>query len=555
MAKADKQTTITSHLSAEDKVKVERLFLDAEKAKINEDAEDALKNYRDVLAIDKTNHNAHFQIATILFGNGKFAEAKDEVEQATKLDPKNKWYLELLANAYMRLSNTKDAIKTFEQLIKNNPNDPDNYFDLSYLYLQTNQPEMAIKTYDQFEKNYGLEESVILQKEKIYLKMNKFDNAVSEIKKLVDNYPGEVQYLGMLAELYSLNNKKEQAAEVYQKILELEPDNPQAIMATADYSAAKGDTAARFESLKKIFANPKMNVDTKIKMLYPYIQYYELKKDKIAEAQELADILATTHPDQAKAFAIQGDLYYLNQKEDKALAAYQKSLALKKDIFSVWQQVMAIYNSKQEWKALDKVCDEAMELFPNQAVLYLYKGGAQYQQKDYEKALRSYQKGERMAPDNLALRAQMLSNLGDTYHSLNRYTESDSAYEQSLKLDPENAYVLNNYSYYLSLRKVNLERAKQMSAYAVKLNPESDSFLDTYAWVLFQMGNYTDAKIWQEKALEKNSKSNTLLEHFGDILSMLGDSEKAMAYWKKAKEAGSDSKTLDAKISGQKYIE
>ena len=142
-----------------------------------------------------------------------------------------------------------------------------------------------------------------------------------------------------------------------------------------------------------------------------------------------------------------------------------------------------------------------------------------------------------------------------TYHSLNRDLESDSAYEKSLKLDPENAFVLNNYSYYLSLRKVNLERAKQMSAYSNKLDPENESFMDTYAWILFQLGDYATAKTFQEKAVAKNPKSATLLEHYGDILIELGDKDKALEYWRKAKEAGSDSKTIDTKIASLKYVE
>jgi Tfp pilus assembly protein PilF len=160
-----------------------------------------------------------------------------------------------------------------------------------------------------------------------------------------------------------------------------------------------------------------------------------------------------------------------------------------------------------------------------------------------------------MASDNPALKAQIYSNMGDTYHSLSKDMESDSAYEKSLKLDPENAYVLNNYSYYLSVRKANLERAKQMSAYANKLDPDNDSFMDTYAWILFQLGEFPEAKTFQDRAVLKNPKNPTLLEHYGDILIKLGEKEKAVEYWRRAKEAGSDSHTIETKIAEMKYVE
>jgi tetratricopeptide (TPR) repeat protein len=307
--------------------------------------------------------------------------------------------------------------------------------------------------------------------------------------------------------------------------------------------------------MKKIFANPKVNIDTKIKMLYPYIQFYELKKDKMKEAWELADSLVATHPNEAKAWAMKGDLYYIDKKDSLALPAYLKALELKKDIYSVWQQVMLIYNSKRDWKNATKVANDAMELFPNQASIYLFKGGAEYQLKEYSKALVSFNKGTRMTGENTALKAQFYSNLGDTYHSLQNNSASDSAYETSLKLDPENAYVLNNYAYYLSLRKSNLARAKEMSAYSIKLDPESDSFQDTYAWILFQLGEYSEARKFQELAVKKNPQNPTLLEHYGDILIQLGEREKALEYWHKAKAAGSDSKTVDSKIMAMKYVE
>ena len=543
-----------SNLNEEQRVLAERTFIEGQRAKSIEDYEEAIKKFQEVVKIDPKNAVAHFELSSLFYSANKFDEALAESDQAVKLNPGNKWFLEEMAAIQMKKNDTKNAIKSYDQLIKLSPNDPDNYFDLAYLYLQSNQPDQAIKTYDLFEKNYGLEESVIMQKERIYLKQNKFDNAVAEVQKLIDAYPGEVQYLGMMAELYSLNNKKEKAGEIYQKILEIEPDNAQALMATADINSAKGDTAARYEGMKKIFANTKVSVDVKVKMLYTYIQYYDIRKDKIKEAFELADLLVQAHPNEAKAFAIKGDLYYIDKQDSVALPAYLKALELRKEVFAVWQQVMLIYNARRDWVKLDDICTQAMELFPNQALVHLFKGGAETQLKKYDKALKSFQKAERMTTDN-PIKAQIYSNLGDTYHSLGREAESDSAYERSLKLDPENGYVLNNYSYYLSLRRANLQRAKQMSAYSNKLDPENDSFQDTYAWILFQLGEFADAKKYQEKAVSKNPGNPTLLEHYGDILIQLGDKDKALDFWRKAKSAGSDSKTLDNKITAVKYVE
>jgi Tfp pilus assembly protein PilF len=154
------------------------------------------------------------------------------------------------------------------------------------------------------------------------------------------------------------------------------------------------------------------------------------------------------------------------------------------------------------------------------------------------------------------MKAQFLSNMGDVYHTQKKYEESDSLYTDALKYDPDNATVLNNFSYYLSLRKKDLDHAKQMSSYANTLVPNNDSYLDTYAWILFQLQDYKAAKEFQEKAMKSGGdKSGTILEHYGDILSKMGDKENALDYWKKAKALGVDSPTLQRKIDEGKYIE
>ena len=536
--------------------KLTRLFLEAEKLKVIEDWESAIKSYLEVIETDPSNSNAHFQLAQIYFQQGKLGDAEREVLAAAKLDANNKWYAEMLANIYMTQGKAKEAAEVFKSLINKNPNNPDYYLNLGFLQSKAGLYDAAIKTYEQFEKNFGIDENVVMQKQSLYLRQNKFNEAVAEVHKLADAFPGEVEYMLAEAELYRANRMKEKATQLYKNVLAVEPDNATALLALAELGAETGNAEQSLESIKKIVENPKVGIDVKVKILYPYLQYWEVRKDKKQDAFDIAELMTATHPTEAKAFAIKGDLYFLDNQQDKALESYNKALELNKDVFQVWQQVMGLYNFKRDWVALQKTATEAMELFPNQAVVYLYKGSAEQQNKEYEKAVKSFTRGEKMSGDNDKLRAQFFANLGDLYHTMNRLVESDTAYDKSLKLDPENAYVLNNYSYYLSLRKANLEKAKQMSAYSNKLDPGNSSFLDTYAWILFQLNDFTGAKEWQEKAMKaEGGLSGTVIEHYGDILFKLGQKEEALANWKKAKELGTDSTTIDRKIAEMNYIE
>ena len=139
--------------------------------------------------------------------------------------------------------------------------------------------------------------------------------------------------------------------------------------------------------------------------------------------------------------------------------------------------------------------------------------------------------------------------LGDIYHQQGDEDKAFDAYDRTLRNNPDNALVLNNYAYYLSLRGERLEEALEMAIRANELVPDNVYYTDTYAWVLYKLGRYKEAEKIMKKCLglEKNP-SGANLEHYGDILLKLGKESEAMEYWKKAQQAGGASKELDQKL-------
>src|SRR5690606_27442957 len=138
--------------------------------------------------------------------------------------------------------------------------------------------------------------------------------------------------------------------------------------------------------------------------------------------------------------------------------------------------------------------------------------------------------------DQTPLLTQLYSSLGDVYNALDMHAESDVAYEEAIALDSTNAYALNNYAYYLALRKQKLAKAAELARRSNELVPDNASYQDTYAWVLFQQGKHNEALVWIEKALKNSAEpSDTLMEHYGDILAKLGRPDQAVAQWKKAR--------------------
>ena len=143
--------------------------------------------------------------------------------------------------------------------------------------------------------------------------------------------------------------------------------------------------------------------------------------------------------------------------------------------------------------------------------------------------------GVNFVVDNPPLASEMYSVLGNSYNEIEEYINSDNAYEKSLEFLPENVTVLNNYAYYLSLRGENLEKAKKMSKKTIEMFPKEANYLDTYAWILYKLNKYEEAKQYMLKAIEI-SESKTFYIHMSKILEKLGETQESEKYKLKSEE-------------------
>jgi tetratricopeptide (TPR) repeat protein len=177
-------------------------------------------------------------------------------------------------------------------------------------------------------------------------------------------------------------------------------------------------------------------------------------------------------------------------------------------------------------------------------------------EKDYKNAAKMMEDGVGFVVGNPNLMGEFYNYLGEIYYQMKDYKSSFNAYDKALSINPKNSLVLNNYAYYLALRKENLDKAAEMAKRAVNLDQKNSNNLDTYAWVLFQQGKYEEALKWEKMALDNGGyESGVVLEHYGDIFFKLGDVEKALKFWKMALTHDDHSKVLEKKIKDKKYYE
>jgi len=515
-------------------------FHDAMKAKILGDYETAIQLFKKAIKLNADNDAAYYQLAKIYYHGGMLQDAVFNAENATKLKADNIWYLRLYAKILSGLSRYDDAIGVFKKITEMADSNLDDLFYLSYLYDQNKKPLKAIDILNNIEKEIGINEQLSVEKKKLYLKANQLDKAIGEIEKLADANPANIRYKVMLAQLFNANGLEEKALDVFKNILKQNENDPQANLALAEYYRRKGELENYSHYIEKVFSLSELSIDQKISYLFGHLNLQD--KDPLFAAEEfkLGRILIRTHPDEAKAWAMYGDMLYQADSTELALANYKRSIQLDNSVYPVWQQTFFIYSDLQKFDSLLASTNRVLDIFPNQSSAYFFNGVALAQKKQYQASIKSMQQVIMLGNPNPLLISEAWSNMGDAYNELKEYANSDSCFDQSLKANPNNAYVLNNYAYYLSLRKERLDKALTMIKKAVSLIPDNSAFEDTYAWILFIQGNYSEAENWLTKAIKHGGNSSDIFDHYGDILYRLNKQDEALAYWQKAlkKEPG-----------------
>ncbi|MFM7023646.1 MAG: tetratricopeptide repeat protein [Flavobacteriales bacterium] len=552
-----KQVADGKTLKEEQELEFTHYFINANRDKVIGKFNEALAGFDKCIKIDPTCATCYYEIAGILETQRHVKEALNYARKAVELDGENKWFLFFYADLTRQNRLYDECILTYQKLIKLQPSHIENLYELAEVYIEAGKFENAIESYNKIEDRTGIREDLSVQKYKLYLKLNNNDKAVREMEKLIVAQPENTRVILMLADYLMMMGKEEEGVAKYESAIKINPKEPGAHLSLSDYYFKKGDKEKGFAHLTRAFENPSMNIDTKVQVL---MNYYRISKnDSVTTARvfSLLEAMERAHPNDAQTYAIYGDFYYRDNIYGKALEKFRKARDLEPDKYLVWRNILAIDAETKEYQKLYDEATDALEYFPSQAELYWYKGIAGVQLKKYPEAIEALNDGVNLVAGNDALKSQFYSTLGDLYNETKEFVKSDENFEKALEYDANNVYVLNNYSYYLSLRKEKLARAEEMSKKSNILSPENASFEDTYGWILFQEGKYNDAVQWLTKAENHGgSGSGTILEHLGDTYFMMGDLVKAMAYWNKAKNTGNGvSSLIDRKISQQKYLE
>ncbi len=541
-------------------------FTEGEKFFILEDYAKALVYYQRALDINPDNGTIHYKIAEVLSRSNKqddLAKAAVSIEQALRLDSENKYFYLLAATIYNSLGRFQKAAESYEAMMDKIKGTEEYLYEVAAVYQYAGLPDQAIKAYARAEKIFGPNEVSSIQKVKLLFSSGKTEEALAEGEKLIKAFPAEARYIMAFTEILSKNGMQAQAIRYLENFLKQNPDSGSVSMLLAGFYRDTGQEEKARPYLLRLFDDHSIDLSSKLIVLGAYNAELNQNKtnkvsdaDKEAFATQLFEKLQAGYPDDPSVHIIGGDLYLSTGKNREARGEYLKAVETGAAVnFEVYENLLFLEVKLEQWDQVISHAEEALEIYPNQGMIHYFNGVAHLRRRHYPEAVQSLEQAKRLSSSNAALQGEINSQLGEAYNASKDYPKSDKAYDEALTLNPNNAIVLNNYSYYLALRKENLEKAEKMSATLIKNHPENPTFLDTYAWVLFTRQKYKEARKVMERAITTGKATATHFEHYGDILYKLGDVDGAVRQWEKARGLNANSEILNKKIANRKIYE
>ena len=537
--------------------KYDYYFLESIRQKTLGKFDAALDLLQHCLEINPDAASAHYELAQYYMFLKQEDRAVQALEKAVANDPDNYWYAQGLANLYQKEGETEKATALLEQMAAHFPTKVDPLYNLLDIYNRAAEYDKMLDILNSLEQRTGKSEQLTMEKFRIYLQKKDNKRAFREIESLVEEYPMDTRYQVVLGDAYLQNGKQQEAYDLYRKVLAQEPDNPMALYSLATYYQETGQEARYQQQLDTLLLNRKVPSETKLVVMRQLIVENERADADSTRIIGLFDRILKEDPEDAQLPLLYVQYLLSKGMNRETVPVLNHVLDIDPTHTAARMTLLGEAIKAEDYKEVTRLCEGGVVANPDRPEFYFYLAIAYNQDGRTDDVIATCQKALAQAREGTKedVVSDFFTIMGDAYYEKKLTQEAYAAYDSALVYKPDNIPALNNYAYYLSLERRDLDRAEEMSYKTIQAEPKNATYLDTYAWILFEKGNYAEARIYIDDALLSNTEqSSGIVEHAGDIYYMTGDVDKAVEMWQKARDMGIRNETLDKKIKEKKYI-
>lgn len=474
----------------------------------------------------------------------------------------------VFSNVASHFNRIDDVVMTLEKLSSVYPAKQEGAESLAKAYVlkaatgDSAALDRALSIYRRLEDGAGKNTALTSQIVRALLLRSDTAAVENELSALMRATPQDSYAALYVGSTYDYLAQPDSALKYISLACALDSANGSAYLTRANFYRQRGDSAAFDREVFHALNSSDLEVDTKVEMLRSYVS--ELYTDTAQQPRitALFERLQQLHPGEADIHSLYSA--YLVELKDYGPAAEQMSYAMalepENDAYAAaYIQLLSLADEKEKMLA---EAAEAQKRFPQNLYFPIIRASTYHTNGDCDRAIAimdSVDISDILNPSAVSnfvgYKGDLLAAAGDTLAAL-------ETYEKAIDINPDNAGALNNAAYFMSeIQGADLNKALRYSSRSIKAEPENYTYLDTYAWLLFKLGDislarqYIDAtiRVYEEEMAnadpdDKQNLSPDIYDHAGDIYYKDGDTAKAIEYWQKALDIDPDNDTIRLKI-------
>lgn len=457
---------------------------------------------------------------------------------------------------YLRVNQVDDAIKQYEEGIQKDPSRKDTYLKHEVqAYAKSGRTELAYEKNQQILKDNPKDPEARGLEATFKLEHGDINTAMSELESVVTAKPNNYVAHFNLGRAHFARGEYEQARQEFDTAIQLRPDYVQARLAQIQVSLLRGDNDAalhqaddairiapnsiqarvmkaaalqrvqRFDDaralLTQILEKQPMQFETLLEL-----GVLDLNQKKFKDAEEIFQKAYQVNPGNLRGLLGESRAMLLENEPDKSVqiveAEAQKhpaNLDLQRELGNVDMAAGQLDKAITTWQALlPKVTDARL-----QSDLWTRIGESYVRKGDVQQSINALEKAHQGQPANTAI----MTNLGMLYETVNKPDIGRKYYEMALKVDPNNALALNNLAYLIAQSNGDLDQALTYATRAKQRMPEHAEINDTLGWIYLKK-NLTDNALDTFRTLVVKAPQNpTYHYHYAMALLQKGDRENA----------------------------
>jgi tetratricopeptide (TPR) repeat protein len=433
--------------------------------------------------------------------------------------------MKLLGAAHENLMEYEYALDDYRAAYEQDPLDLENLERLCRLLDAAGKLEEAGAYLEAGLKHFPDSADMLFLSGKLSFQKGDLESAATYFKEVIDLFPLHNESHWYLGNISEERGDFESARSYFESLLVLRPDDPALLTALLRVLSKAEDFEKAIEYgerlLKKNPTNGALWGMTGI--LFYEAGHYEEAVKALEKAVAFGNSAYDVH-------LVLGQSHLESGNAEEALRQFDLTTKIDSTRIAGWlNKGLASLSLDKPEDALGSL-DRAVAIDSSHVYIHYLKGLANSRMKRYDEALACFTRSLHMKPDD----RDILFQSAATYDNLGMKDKAEEILIALLEDHPDDAAILNYLGYLWAEQAKNLEEAKNLVRKALLKEPENGYYLDSLAWVYYQLGNIDSALVEMRRSVERVDDDPVIFEHLGDIYRNLDEKGKAREAYKKS---------------------